>query len=35
VSGEQSSVDSRGGGLAAGNTGCPGLWSWCLSPESA
>jgi UDP-N-acetylmuramoylalanine--D-glutamate ligase len=33
VSGEQSSVDPRGGGLAAGNAGCPGLRSWCLCPR--
>jgi len=32
LSGEQSSVGSRGGGLAAGNPGCPGLGSWCLGP---
>ena len=33
VSGEQSSVGSRGEGLAAGNAGCPGLRSWCLGPR--
>ena len=33
VSGEQSSVGLRGGGLAAGNAGCPGLRSWCLYPR--
>jgi len=33
VSGELSSVGLSGGGLAAGNTGCPGLWSWCLCPR--
>ena len=33
VSGEQSSVGLCGGGLAAGNAGCPGLRSWCLRPR--
>ena len=33
VSCEQSSVGSRGGGLTAGNPGCPGLGSWCLGPR--
>jgi len=23
----------RGEGLAAGNTDCPSLWSWCLRPR--
>jgi len=32
VNGELSSVGRRVEGLAAGNAGRPGLWSWCLHP---